>query len=160
MPVRLRPHHLLCLLTDVGKGYGEAFTVGLGAIVARLSQGAPIQVVDGPDDIGGPLRDDGTAPCGNESVRQRDRHAAADLGALLQRPIGPGMRLTLDSDQVATLRGAFAHGRTRKACEGCEWHALCTSVAAEGFVAARLKPAGTPDPSRPQGAARVLQSGP
>lgn len=138
-PVRLRPHHLLCLLTYAGKGYSEAFTAGLDVIVARLSQGAPVQVVDGPDDICAPLLHDATAHCHNDSVRQRDQRAATDLGALLQRRVGKGDLLTVDAPALVTWRQAFAQGRTRAACQGCEWQPLCSTIAAEGFVAARLQ---------------------
>ncbi len=39
--VRLRAHHLLCLLTYVGKGYSEAFVRRADALAARLSAGEP-----------------------------------------------------------------------------------------------------------------------
>lgn len=138
-PVRLRPHHLLCLLTYAGKGYSAAFTAGFDALVDRLSQGAPVQVVDGPDDVCAPLCGDATAHCHGDSVRQRDRRAAADLGALLQRPLGTGAVLSLDAALLATWRQAFAQGRTRAACAGCEWQPLCTSIADQGFAAVRLQ---------------------
>lgn len=136
-PVRLRPHHLLCLLTYAGKGYSGAFTAGFDAIVARLSLGAPVRVVDGPDDICAPLRHDATAHCHRDSVQQRDRQAAADLVALLQQPVGPGVVLALDDATLQAWRQAFAQGRTRAACTGCEWQPLCSSIAAEGFTSAR-----------------------
>jgi hypothetical protein len=138
-PVRLRPHHLLCMLTYAGKGYSEAFTAGFDAIVARLSRGAPVQVVDGPDDICAPLRHDATAHCQSDSVRQRDQRAAADLHALLQRPVAAGTLLTLDGPSLVAWRQAFAQGRTRAACAGCEWQSLCSAIAADGFGAARLQ---------------------
>lgn len=138
-PVRLRPHHLLCLLTYAGKGYSEAFTAGFDAIVDRLSQGVPIHVVDGPDDICGPLLRDAAAHCHHDSVRQRDQRAATDLGALLQRPVGTGAVLTVDAASLVKWRAAFAQGRTRAACAGCEWRPLCSTIAAEGFGAARLQ---------------------
>lgn len=138
-PVRLRPHHLLCLLTYAGNGYSAAFTAGFDAIVARLSQGAPVLLVDGPDDVCAPLLHDATAHCRRDSVRQRDQRAAADLGALLQRPIAAGALLTLDAAALAAWRHAFAQGRTRTACAGCEWQPLCSSIAADGFATARLQ---------------------
>lgn len=138
-PVRLRPHHLLCLLTYAGKGYSQAFTAGFDALVTRLSQGAPVHVVDGPDDICAPLLGDATAHCHHDSVRQRDQRAAMDLGALLQRPVGTGAVVGVDAASLAAWRTAFAQGRTRSACAGCEWQPLCSTIAAEGFGAARLQ---------------------
>jgi hypothetical protein len=55
MTVRLRGHHLLCLLTFVGKGYTPAFTANYRRIVARLNEGAAVELVDGPDDICAPM---------------------------------------------------------------------------------------------------------
>ena len=138
-PVRLRPHHLLCMLTYAGLGYSQAFTAGFDAVVARLSHGVPVLLVHGPDDICAPWCDETTAHCRNDSVRLRDEQAAADLAALLQRPLTAGVVLDVDTPLLVKWRQAFAQGRTRRACQGCEWHALCTAVAAEGFTAARLK---------------------
>ena len=50
MTVRLRPHHLLCLLTYVGKGYSPAFTANYDAIAMRIEQGEELLIVSGPDD--------------------------------------------------------------------------------------------------------------
>ncbi len=149
-PVRLRPHHLLCVLTYAGKGYSQAFTAGFDAVVAQLSHGAPVRVVDGPDDICAPLCHETTAHCLNNSVRLRDQRAAADIAALLQRPVNQGVLLTVDTPLLVTWRTAFAQGSTRTACQGCEWHALCTAVAAEGFAAAHLKAVQTPQASTQQ----------
>ncbi len=55
MTVRLRGHHLLCMLTFVGKGYSPAFVENYDRIAGRLSEGEDILLVDGPDDICAPL---------------------------------------------------------------------------------------------------------
>ncbi len=39
MTVRLRTHHLLCLLTYVGRGYSPAFVENMDQVAARLSEG-------------------------------------------------------------------------------------------------------------------------
>ena len=49
MTVRLRAHHLLCMLTYVGKGYSPAFVENYEAIAARLSAGEEIEMVAGPE---------------------------------------------------------------------------------------------------------------
>lgn len=36
-PVRLRPHHLLCMQTFVGNGYSEAFVENMKQVLARLA---------------------------------------------------------------------------------------------------------------------------
>ncbi len=54
MTVELRPHHLLCMLTYVGKGYSPAFCANYDAVLARLSAGEEILLVDGPDSVCAP----------------------------------------------------------------------------------------------------------
>ncbi|MDF2618787.1 MAG: hypothetical protein K0S00_1446 [Xanthobacteraceae bacterium] len=138
MTVRLRGHHLLCLLTFVGKGYTPAFTANYRRIVARLNQGEAVELVGGPDDICAPMLAEAENHCFNASVAERDAQALADVAALIGRPLAAGMQLVLDADLLARLRGAFAAGTTRVACIGCQWHALCTDIAAGNYAGVRL----------------------
>ncbi len=129
--IRLRPHHLLCLLTYAGKGYTPAFTANFDAIAERLNGGEAIAVVDGPDDICAPLLDDPDAHCRRDSVTARDRLAAEALSGFLENAG------TLPD--IAALRSAFAAGTIRTACAGCEWSGLCSDIAASGFAGTRVK---------------------
>lgn len=140
MTVRLRPHHLLCMLTYVGKGYTPDFMANYDVIVARLGAGEDIEIVAGPDDICAPLLAGADHHCHNESVVERDRLAGLDVARVLglTEAIGPGTWLEIDSARLEAMRGAFALGATRSACGGCEWSDLCTGVAAQGFAAVRL----------------------
>ena len=54
MTVRLRAHHLLCMLTYIGKGYSPAFTDNMTVIAGRVSAGENVEIVDGPDEICAP----------------------------------------------------------------------------------------------------------
>jgi hypothetical protein len=139
MTVRLRPHHLLCLLTYVGKGYSPAFIAHYDAVVARLALGEEIEIVAGPDDICTPLLEDADAHCRRASVTRRDAAAAADTGRLLGLALAEGSRLTLDAGRLARLRAAFADGSSRSACRGCEWSALCSQIADNGYEEALMK---------------------
>lgn len=138
MTVRLRPHHLLCILTYAGKGYSRVFTANLTMIVGRLAEGEEIVIIDGADDICVPLLDGPTPHCLRDSVTERDRAAAQDIGKLLARPIRPGERLAFSQNLLKQLREAFSTEYIRTACRGCEWHDLCGSVASEGYGRARL----------------------
>lgn len=139
MTIRLRAHHLLCLLTYVGKGYSPAFTVNYDAIAERLSRGEDILLVPGPDDVCAPVLDGPESHCRNESVVERDRLAARDVGDLLALPIQPGVRLDLDATRLERMRRAFSVGGVRKACDGCEWKDLCSAIAADGFPATKVQ---------------------
>ena len=142
MTVRLRPHHLLCLLTYVGKGYSPAFTANYDAIAMRIEQGEELLIVSGPDDICAPRLGEGEAHCLEDDITLRDQLAARDVGLLLARPIGSGQALTLDDVLLARMRKAFASGATRSACKACQWNSLCTSVAASGYRDTRVNGCG------------------
>lgn len=136
--IRLRAHHLLCLLTYAGKGYGPAFTAGFTAIAGRIAAGEAVVMVEGPDDVCAPMLDDPACHCRNASVARRDARAARDLAALLGRPVGPAQSLMLDPATLARMRRAFAGGAIRSACAGCDWSDLCRDIAADGFAATLL----------------------
>lgn len=140
MTVRLRAHHLLCMLTYVGRGYSPAFVENYEAIAARLSAGEEIELVAGPDDICWPLAADPDAHCHGESVVERDRAATEAVARLLGSPLDPGARITPGASLLARLRKAFATGEIRTACSGCEWSGLCDDVAGGGYVGVRVAP--------------------
>ena len=142
MTVRLRAHHLLCMLTYVGRGYTPAFVANYDKIAARLSQRDPIRLVDGPDDICRPIQDIATAHCHNESVVERDLLARDAVQALLGPAVDLDREFSLDTVMLARFREAFLLGRTRAACTGCEWSDLCDHVAAAGYPGAMLQVRG------------------
>lgn len=133
MTVRLRPHHLLCLLTYAGKGYNAAFIANLDSIAVRLSAGEDMLIVSGPDDICAPMLGEMESHCLRNSVTERDRQAAASLGTLLGYSIAEDTELQLHSSLLRLMRDAFSSGRIRGACGGCEWFDLCSSTAASGY---------------------------
>ena len=138
MSIRLRAHHLLCMLTFAGEGYSPAFTANFARIVRRIGRGEEIELVAGPDDICAPLLTAEACHCRRASIVERDRQAAEALSHLLSRPLAPGARINLDAALLARMRAAFAAGAARKACEGCEWAGICTAIAAAGFRQVRL----------------------
>mgnify|MGYP001809874635 CR=1 FL=1 len=142
MTVRLRAHHLLCLLTFVGRGYTPAFTAHYRRIVARLNAGEAVELVEGPDDICAPMLDEPEHHCRNASVAVRDAQARAGIAGLLGCPLEIGRAIAITPVRVEQLRRAFAEGTIRAACAGCQWSDFCTQIAAQGFGGARLAGAG------------------
>jgi hypothetical protein len=136
--VRLRPHHLLCLLTYIGKGYSPAFTANYDAIAGRIGNGEDLLIVCGPDDICTPLLDEGEPHCLRADITERDRLAARDVSALLTRSIEAGQQFGLDARLLSQMRDAFSTGLTRGACSGCQWNALCSTVANGGYRDTRV----------------------
>ncbi|MET0439444.1 MAG: DUF1284 domain-containing protein [Devosia sp.] len=138
MTVRLRPHHLLCLLTYVGKGYSADFTKNFDAIAERLSAGENILIVEGPDDICAPLLAGDSAHCLRDSVRERDRHAADDMAHLFNLTVAPDAIIEIGAETLAAWRAAFRSTKTRSACAGCDWNDLCTAIANADFAGASI----------------------
>jgi uncharacterized protein len=138
MTIRLRPHHLLCMLTFIGKGYTPAFVENYRNVAKRLSAGETIEIVEGPDDLCQPLTHAPDAHCFRESVTLRDAQAAAAVSALLQRPIAPSTVIVPDAALLARLRQAFSDGSVRRGCSGCEWSGLCDGVASSGYAGALI----------------------
>ncbi|MFK4812937.1 DUF1284 domain-containing protein [Devosia sp. ZW T5_3] len=137
MTVKLRAHHLLCMLTYVGRGYTPAFTANYDAIITRLGTGETIELVAGPDDVCEPLLGIGQPHCHNASVIERDRLTRLAVADLLAS-IDLGQPFHLDQTTLAALRSAFSTGDIRPACAGCEWSALCDSVAGSGYAGVSL----------------------
>ncbi|MCS0495388.1 DUF1284 domain-containing protein [Ancylobacter sp. MQZ15Z-1] len=137
MSVRLRAHHLLCLLTYVGKGYTPAFVAHYERVVARLNAGEEAVLVEGPDEICAPMLEGGHH-CLKPRIAARDGEAIEALRSVLGAELRPGARVPLGREQVSAMRIAFAAGTIRGACARCQWSELCTGVAAEGFAAARF----------------------
>jgi uncharacterized protein len=167
MSIRLRPHHLLCMLAYSGKGYTDAFVANYDTVMARLNGREEIRIVSGPDDICTALlgavsgkvetgfpSETATKPetsepdchCHNQSILARDADAAAEVSKRLGRPIAEGETLVVDHATLAILRAGFKDGSIRTACgayessAACEWHALCSEIAAHGFRSAKLSP--------------------
>jgi hypothetical protein len=141
MTVRLRGHHLLCILTYAGEGYSRRFVEHYDGIIARLET-EDVRIVSGPDDICRPLLDEESPHCRLGRVLRRDERALEAVSFVLERPIEVGSHLTLDPAHLSKLRAAFRSADVRAACAGCEWNDLCTAIAGTEFEAARLKPAG------------------
>jgi uncharacterized protein len=137
--IRIRPHHLLCMLTFVGKGYSPEFVANFERI-ARLiaSRDQTIEIVFAPDDICAPLMSDQSCHCRNASVLERDRLAAVALTDLLQRSVLQGAKFQLNSETLDRMRAAFQAGTIRKACRGCQWSEFCDDIAKENFSQTRL----------------------
>jgi uncharacterized protein len=137
--VRLRPHHLLCILTYAGRGYSPAFGANMDMVVARIATGEEIEIVAGADDICTPMLCEDTPHCHNDSVRARDALAAEAISKLVGRAIVAGGKFSLATGTCAILRTAFTAGPLRKACEGCEWQELCTEISATKYRQATLQ---------------------
>ena len=138
--VSFRPHHLLCMLTYQSQGYSDAFVQRFDDAVAALNQGAPLQLCKGPDMLCETVLNDEGCHCLNDSIEARDKLALNAVSVALGYELQADSDLNLSDSDLAVLRAAFADGRLRGACEGCEWTRLCSRIARKGFQEVRLYP--------------------
>lgn len=132
--IRIRPHHLLCMLTFSGSGYSPDFIANFERIARMVASGGhTLQMVFGPDDICSPILSDPECHCRSAGVLERDRLAAEALTGLLQQPVNENESLQLSPDTLDQMRAAFARGTIRKACQGCQWSPLCDAIAKNSF---------------------------
>lgn len=142
MTLSLRPHHLLCILTYVGKGYSVDFVDNFDEIIGRINGGeTTIRVIQGPDDICAGNKDGacGEGRCDSLRRHQADILAADDIESVLGIPARAGQTLKLTPGLIRQLRESFKNGEIRRACTACVWRDLCSSVAKEGDADTKLK---------------------
>lgn len=125
-PVRLRPHHLVCLQFYRGEGYSDSFIANLDRIFARLAD-EPALVVGGADDVCGFCPElDSDSVCASESAGGESEIGRIDALACCVLDVKPGERITLAEARVRLADDAFAVGRWRaEACDGCAWESVC-----------------------------------
>ncbi|MFC4777253.1 DUF1284 domain-containing protein [Paenibacillus sp. GCM10023252] len=138
--IRLRGHHLLCLLGFRGMGYSEAFCNNMSVIYERLRESPEtlIEIVVGPDDLCRFYPADKPNHC-EGGVMEQDQEVLAKLG-LQPGYIGAWSNVT---SQVAmqVLPSDISH-----LCAGCPWesYGVCqegVGLVAEGKPLPPLKPA-------------------
>lgn len=149
--VRLRGHHLLCVLAYRGFGYTPDFVANYDMVVATINAGAEIEIVTGVDDICGALRQgnqktcDHALTCRGSNTKQRDRLALKAVARALQLPkLEKGDVIKLGAREIAILRRHYQHGSIRQACTACSWHEFCSQIARENFKDTKLIPAAVP----------------
>lgn len=123
--LHLRPHHLLCLQTFVGRGYSEEFVEHMTLVKRQLTANplTPITLVSGADDhlcAHCPNCVDGQ--CTSEKPALFDKLVEEKLAVLsrCQEPVpvleGIPDELHITEDLLATC------------CPRCEWQGLCKIV--------------------------------
>ncbi len=140
VPVLLRGHHFLCILTYKGEGYSLAFVENMTRQVEAIRSGRPVMLVEGPDAICAGLtqtcRADVQHDCGAADTRRLDGLAQEAVTRLLGRD--HAMAHTLSAKDIALLREHYASGAIRAACKDCSWKAFCDQIVGEDFAGTML----------------------
>jgi hypothetical protein len=118
--VRLRGHHILCLLGFRGLGYSPEFVENMTRVHARVfSHGAVVEIALGQDDICAlcPRRDESRCRDGQSDINAKDSKVF-DLLMLV-----PGERLSSEElyRRVASSLTIEDHARI---CGKCKWASL------------------------------------
>ncbi|MCY0878339.1 MAG: DUF1284 domain-containing protein [Firmicutes bacterium] len=128
--IRLRGHHLLCLLGYRGMGYSEDYVANMTRVHRQLrtTPSTPVQIIDGPDDLCACFPAYAPYHCQDDDVWERDRQVLAGLG------------LTVDevvpwNDIVHRIRRAIRGDDLVTLCSTCSW--LSYGVCVEGVEAVR-----------------------
>ena len=119
--MKLRPHHLLCTQTYIGKGYDEHFVINMTAITNRLrsEDNTNIQIVFDTDDICDKCpKKSGDGLCAeNDRVMNLDKKII-DYFGIEQKPyIYQDIIKQIDIKMTADIRDDI--------CGGCEWYYIC-----------------------------------
>ena len=140
VPVQLRGHHFLCMLTFKGFGYSPDFTANMSTKINHIASGAPVVLVEGPDDICAGMSKACTHATGHDcrakDILLMDETARNAVEAVLGRDLSLSAPIT--PSDLSLLREAFAAGSIRAACGGCSWFEVCNSIAAKHFLGTRL----------------------
>lgn len=133
--INLRPHHLLCLLTFVGRGYSDSFALRLLGVVESLKRGTHARLIAGPDSICAGLlgcrNDDGH--CRQTSAAERDETALALLQPFFEHRLETGAEIPDLRTRRPALRAAYRDGAFQAACLDCPWQGFCRKIAEGGY---------------------------
>ncbi|WP_159884643.1 DUF1284 domain-containing protein [Paenibacillus puerhi] len=148
--IRLRGHHLLCLLGYRGMGYSDEFCINMTAIYERLrvQPETEIVMIEGPDDICGHYPKDQHAHCEGASVYTRDARVLDKLGMELGKPV-PWSQVT------AKVADHVEPGDIQVICASCPWEPY--GVCKEGVDIIRRGESLPPAPSRSGGPAAAAE---
>ena len=122
-PVKLRPHHGMCLQFFQGKGYSGEFTAHMAEILRLLEnhRDCRIEIADGADEICSacPCLHDGSCT----SAEKTDRY---DREVLTAAGLNSGT-VTEGALFLQTVREKIIlAGKRETICGDCQWTSLCT----------------------------------
>lgn len=139
--IRLRPHHLLCMLNFIGKGYSEAFIKNFDSLMQKMNKGdITIEIVAGPDDVCTPCLTEADCHCRDDHKHNEDVATLPELRTVQGlETIDFGFRFSPTTDVIERLRHAFTAHKIRRGCRNCEWFDVCTEISQNGYKEAKLK---------------------
>ncbi len=130
-PLKMRPHHSVCLHFFVGKGYSDAFVENMSDIKHALEKdgGLRVAVTDGGDGFCAACPDGVKAACAKDGkAAEYDEKCLAALG------LGFGDTVTWETlCSLAEKKILRCEGARRSICGGCRWDAVCQHAYVENL---------------------------
>jgi hypothetical protein len=124
--MKLRPHHLLCLLNFVGEGYDDAFCANMAEQKRRFAEAGRFTLFDGGDDV--------CAACPNERgwfCAFQDKVRRYDLAVCRALSLVPNCRYDAAAVEKRVREEIFEAHRLGEICGDCEWYPLCARLIGE-----------------------------
>ncbi len=120
--MRLRAHHLLCLLGFRGLGYSPEFVENMSHIAERLRSFPQIQleILGQPDDICSQCPFLGEGGCQDKGPQSEEERRKRDLDVMERIEVEEGGKLTW-SEAEERIRSALTPGDLERICRDCEW---------------------------------------
>lgn len=160
MTIRLRPPHLLAILTYQSKGDERAKLRNCKELVLRLVQGECIEVVDGPDDMGPLIACDHNFACAQCSRVNAQSLALHEAEVLLGMPLHLGATIRLNDVQLTRLEQLNAALPSAESGKVWAAGAMMQALLGEWQFSRTLRDTATLAPiGRMQGTAHFTSSG-
>jgi len=129
MKIKLRPHHLLCTQSYIGKGYSEDFVENMDVITAHLrgAADAEVEIVSSTDDICAkcPLMHGVDQCASNDKVKTLDSKVMAYFAV--------EERTYVYKDIIQEINKKITADIFEDICGGCEWYSVtpCRDILCE-----------------------------
>ncbi len=135
--ITLRPHHGLCVLHFVGKGYSEGFVDNMTRIVLELKHSNPMILLgEGADDICVCCPHNLSSGC-----ESGQKPAQIDARCLSLCGFSANQVVSWAEYRDALRRNILSAGQLNRVCEGCQWLSICNEpVTAVTALIIRVEP--------------------
>ncbi len=121
-PLKLRPHHGMCLAYFIGEGYSNAFTAHMRQILESTVPDTPVVLTVGTDTICGACPNHDGGVCTADGKVSRYDQAVLDLCGLCA-----GTSLSFSAFTELVQDRILMPGLRSAVCGDCQWDSICAS---------------------------------
>ena len=132
LPLRLRPHHGLCIYYFRGSGYSEEFTEHMKEVIRSLKDNPRIILTVGEDEVCSSCPNRTPRGCSESQKAESYDRKVLELCGLFGSQNGPGgseNELRWEEFRQAVVSRIIRAGKRREVCGNCEWDGLCERIA-------------------------------